>query len=72
MEACSTSSPATVTQGILVINVWENEGRQAMAAEPEIHEALTAGGFPLPGFEGYEILAIRTSDRIADFATATF
>jgi hypothetical protein len=59
--------------GVLVVNVWETEeGRQAMAQEPEIREALAAGGFPAPAFEGYEIISIRGGDRIADHAVATF
>ena len=40
-----------------MINLWENdEGRHAMAEEPEVQEALQAGGFPQPAFEGYEVL----------------
>ena len=58
--------------GILMINVWETEdGRQAMAAEPEIREALAAGAFPAPAFDGYEIVAIRASERLGAHATAT-
>jgi hypothetical protein len=57
--------------GILIINVWETEeGRQAMAREPEILEALSAAGLPAPAFEGYEIDTIRTSARLAEHATA--
>ena len=38
------------------INLWENEeGRHAMAEEPPMLEALQAGGFPPPAFEGYEV-----------------
>jgi hypothetical protein len=57
--------------GIIAINLWEShEGRHAMAREPEIQEALAAGGFPAPQFEGFEVLAIRGGERIAEFATA--
>jgi hypothetical protein len=48
---------ARTDDGILVINLWENEeGRHAMAEEPRVHEALRAGGFPPPAFEGHEVL----------------
>jgi hypothetical protein len=48
---------ARTDDGIMVINLWETEeGRHAMAAEPRIQEALRAGGFPPPAFEGYEVL----------------
>jgi len=55
--------------GILVVNLWETEeGRHAMAREPEIQEALAAAGFPAPTFEGYEVLAVRGGERIAALA----
>jgi hypothetical protein len=48
---------ARTDDGIMVINLWESEeGRHAMAEEPEIQQALRAGGFPPPAFEGYEVL----------------
>lgn len=48
---------ARTDDGIMVINLWENdEGRHKMAADPRIREALQAGGFPAPAFEGYEVL----------------
>ncbi len=48
---------ARTDDGILVINLWEtDEGRHALAEEPRIHEALKAGGFPPPGFEGHEVI----------------
>jgi hypothetical protein len=48
---------ARTDDGIMVINLWENEeGRHAMAQEPRIQEALQAGGFPPPAFEGYEVI----------------
>jgi hypothetical protein len=48
---------ARTGDGILVVNLWESEeGRQAMAEEPRVLEALQAGGFPPPGFEGYEVI----------------
>jgi hypothetical protein len=41
----------------MIINLWDNdEGRHAMAQEPKVLEALQAGGFPQPAFEGYEVL----------------
>jgi hypothetical protein len=45
--------------GILIINLWEHdEGRHAMAEEPEIQAAIREGGFPQPKFEGYEVLSL--------------
>jgi hypothetical protein len=55
--------------GILVINLWETEeGRHAMAEEPEIQEAVRAAGLPAPNFEGYEVLSLNVTDRIAALA----
>ena len=43
--------------GLLIINLWETEeGRHAMAEEPEIQEAIRAAGFPKPEFEGFEVI----------------
>jgi hypothetical protein len=48
---------ARTDDGIIVINLWESEeGRHAMAEEPKVQEALQAGGFPPPAFEGFEVL----------------
>ena len=48
---------ARTDDGIMVINLWETEeGRHAMAEEPNVQDALRAGGFPQPAFEGYEVL----------------
>ena len=59
--------------GLLVINVWETEeGRHAMAQEPQILEGLRASGLPQPDFTGYEILALRVSDRLAAHATSSW
>jgi hypothetical protein len=61
---------ASTDDGILVINLWENEeGRHAMAAEPEVQQALQAAGLPRPAFDGYEVIAIRGGDRIGEFAS---
>jgi hypothetical protein len=44
---------AKTDDGILVINPWETEeGRHAMAEEPEVLEALQSAGLPMPAFEG--------------------
>jgi hypothetical protein len=57
---------------LLVINLWESEeGRHAMAAEPEIQEAVRAAGLPAPNFEGYEVLELRVSERAPAFTAAT-
>ena len=51
---------AKTDDGILVINLWETEeGRHAMAEEPEVLEALQSAGLPMPNFEGYEVLDMR-------------
>jgi hypothetical protein len=49
---------ARTADGLLLINLWKTEeGRHAMAAEPEIQQALGATGFPPPAFEGYEVIS---------------
>ena len=49
---------AKTDDGLLVINLWEHEeGRHAMAEEPEIQEAIRAAGFPPPHFDAYEVVA---------------
>src|SRR5437016_3673390 len=48
---------ARTDDGIMIINLWENEeGRHAMAEEPRVREALQSGGFPPPSFEGHEVI----------------
>jgi hypothetical protein len=48
---------ARTDDGIMVINLWENEeGRHAMAEEPRVLDALKAADFPPPSFEGYEVI----------------
>jgi hypothetical protein len=48
---------ARTGDGILVVNLWETEeGRHAMAEEPQVLAALQAGGFPPPAFEGFEVI----------------
>ena len=60
-------------EGILVINLWATEeGRHAMAQEPAILEALRSSGLPQPDFTGYEILALRLTDRLAAHATSSW
>lgn len=59
---------ARTESGIMLINLWEtDEGRHAMAREPEIQEALRAAGLPRPAFEGHEVLAIRGGERLGEF-----
>jgi hypothetical protein len=60
---------ARTEDGVLVINLWETEeGRHAMAAEPEIQEAVRSAGLPPPNFEGFEVLALRITNRLNDVA----
>jgi hypothetical protein len=55
---------ARTDDGILVINLWEHEeGRQAMAEEPEVQEAVRSVGMPPPQFDGFEVLSLRVTDR---------
>lgn len=61
---------ARTEDGILVINLWETEeGRHALAEEPEIQQGIQATGLPRPAFEGFEVIAIRGGDRIGEFTT---
>ncbi|TML83590.1 MAG: hypothetical protein E6G08_19465 [Actinobacteria bacterium] len=51
------SIAAKTDDGLLLINLWEHEeGRHAMAEEPEIQDALRAAGFPPPSFEAHEVV----------------
>lgn len=62
---------AKTDNGILVINLWENEeGRHAMAEEPEIQQAIQSAGLPRPAFEGHEVLWIRGGERIGEFSSS--
>jgi hypothetical protein len=50
---------ARTDDGILVINLWENdEGRHSMAEEPAVQEGLAFAGLPAPSFTGYEVLEL--------------
>ena len=67
----ATISARDGDNGILVINLWETEeGRHAMAEEPEIQQAIRAAGFPAPAFEGYEVLQYRVTERAVTAARA--
>src|SRR5262245_6734939 len=49
---------ARTGDGIVVINLWESEeGRQAMAAETEVQQAVGGAGLPRPEVEVLEVLA---------------
>ena len=62
---------AKTDRGILAVNLWESEeGRQAMAQEPEIQQAVQAAGLPQPAFDGYEVVAIRGGERIGEFVSS--
>jgi hypothetical protein len=51
------SITARTDDGIMIVNLWETEeGRHSMAEDPRVREALQAGGFPPPSFEGYEVV----------------
>lgn len=51
---------ARTPDGILVINLWGNEeGRHAMAEDPEVRASIAAAGFPTPAFEAFEIAEMR-------------
>jgi hypothetical protein len=56
--------------GILIVNVWETEeGRHAVADEPEVRNALAQADLPAPAFEGYEVLTIRGTEKLSEHAT---
>ncbi len=58
-----SSTVVRTDDGIMVINMWENEeGRHRMADDPEIQQALRDAGFPPPAFKAYEVLSHRTAD----------
>jgi hypothetical protein len=60
-------------EGILVVNLWEtDEGRHAMAQEPEMQAALGRAGLSAPRFEGYEIVAIRAAEGLTEHARVVF
>jgi hypothetical protein len=47
---------AKTSDGVIAINLWKSEeGRHAMAAEPEMQEAVRLAGLPQPHFEAFEI-----------------
>ena len=51
---------ARTDDGILVINLWEShEGREAMAEEPEVRQAVGSAGLPRPQVDVLEVLAHR-------------
>jgi hypothetical protein len=53
-----------------MINLWETEeGRHAMAEEPEIQAAMQAAGLPKPSFKGFEVLELHVSERARSLAT---
>ena len=55
---------ARTDDGIAVINLWEHdEGRHAMAAEPEVQEAVRSAGLPPPKFDGYDVLSASAPRR---------
>ena len=48
---------ARTDDGIMVINLWENEaGRHAMAAEPAVQAGIASADLPAPAFTGHEVL----------------
>ena len=62
---------ARTDDGILMINVWETEeGRHAVAEEPEMQAAITAAGLPEPRFHAFEVLELRVSERATALAGA--
>lgn len=58
-----SSTVVKTDDGIMVINMWEaEEGRQKMADDPEVLQALRDAGLPQPSFKAYEVLHHRTPD----------
>ena len=62
---------ARTTDGLLIVNLWEHEqGRHAIAAEPEMQEAFCASGLPQPSFEGFEVVRVRVNESLAEHVRA--
>ena len=54
---------ARTDEGILVVNLWSSEdGRQAMAEEPEVQQAVMGAGLPRPDVQVFEVLAHHMDD----------
>jgi hypothetical protein len=48
---------ARTDDGILVVNLWENdEALEAIAEDPKLLEAAQSAGLPQPTVEGFEVL----------------
>jgi hypothetical protein len=48
--------------GVMIINLWENEeGRHKMADDPEMRSQMEGSGFR-PNFKAYEVLGYTTAD----------
>jgi hypothetical protein len=57
---------ARTEDGILVVNLWASEeGRQAMAEEPEVQHAVGGAGLPRPHVEVFEVLTHHADDPAA-------
>ena len=53
-----SSTVVRTDDGIAIYNLWStDEGRHAMADDPEMQAALRAAGFPTPSFTGYEVIS---------------
>jgi len=65
-----SSTVVRLDDGIKIFNLWQTEeGRQQMAADPEVQSALRAAGFPEPKFTGYEVVWMRSAiDRSKELA----
>jgi len=54
---------ARTEEGILVVNLWgSEEGRQAMAEEPDVQQAVMGAGLPRPDVQVLEVLAHHMDD----------
>lgn len=57
---------ARTDDGVLLINLWATEeGRHAIAEEPEMQAALRADDLPAPHFEGFDVLDYTLSPEAA-------
>ncbi len=60
-----SSTVVRTDDGIMIVNMWETEeGRQKMAEDPEVRQALQEAGFPEPSFKAYEVLWHRTPENM--------
>ncbi|MGZ4430400.1 MAG: hypothetical protein ACXVYV_02015 [Gaiellales bacterium] len=57
-----SSTVVRTDNGIMVVNLWENEeGRHQMPEHPDMIEAREKGGFPPPHAKAYQVVDHRSA-----------